>query len=90
VHALDGVTLELHRHEVVGLIGPNGAGKTTVFNVITGVYAPTRGRVLYDGRAISGMKSNRIACGGITRMGPVGADGKIWRTNRPLRETDSP
>ena len=53
--------------ELVGLIGPNGAGKTTVFNVITGVYAPTRGRVLFEGRTISGMKANRIACGGITR-----------------------
>jgi branched-chain amino acid transport system ATP-binding protein len=53
--------------ELVGLIGPNGAGKTTVFNVVTGVYAPTRGRVVYGGRPISGMKSNRIACAGITR-----------------------
>ncbi len=53
--------------ELVGLIGPNGAGKTTVFNVITGVYAPTGGRVVFDGRAISGLKANRIACGGITR-----------------------
>jgi branched-chain amino acid transport system ATP-binding protein len=53
--------------ELVGLIGPNGAGKTTVFNVITGVYAPTRGRVTFDGREIAGMKANRIACCGITR-----------------------
>jgi len=53
--------------ELVGLIGPNGAGKTTVFNVVTGVYAPTRGRVVFDGHAISGMKANRIACRGITR-----------------------
>ena len=53
--------------ELVGLIGPNGAGKTTVFNVITGVYAPTHGRVTFDGREIQGMKANRIACRGITR-----------------------
>jgi branched-chain amino acid transport system ATP-binding protein len=53
--------------ELVGLIGPNGAGKTTVFNVITGVYAPTHGRVTFEDRVISGLKSNRIACGGITR-----------------------
>ena len=53
--------------ELVGLIGPNGAGKTTVFNVVTGVYAPTAGRVTFDGRAIAGLKANRIACAGITR-----------------------
>jgi branched-chain amino acid transport system ATP-binding protein len=53
--------------ELVGLIGPNGAGKTTVFNVVTGVYAPTRGSVTFEGRVISGMKANRIACSGITR-----------------------
>jgi branched-chain amino acid transport system ATP-binding protein len=53
--------------ELLGLIGPNGAGKTTVFNVITGVYAPTRGKVTFDGRSIAGHKANRIACAGITR-----------------------
>ena len=53
--------------ELLGLIGPNGAGKTTVFNVITGVYAPTRGQVTFEGRTIGGHKSNRIACAGITR-----------------------
>jgi branched-chain amino acid transport system ATP-binding protein len=59
--------LEVYAGELVGLIGPNGAGKTTVFNVITGVYAPTRGRVTFEGRAIQGLKAHRIACGGITR-----------------------
>ena len=65
--AVAGLDLVVHPGELVGLIGPNGAGKTTVFNVVTGVYAPTRGRVLFDGRVISGMKANRIACCGITR-----------------------
>jgi branched-chain amino acid transport system ATP-binding protein len=60
-------SLTIGQGELVGLIGPNGAGKTTVFNVITGVYAPSLGRVTFEGRTISGMKSNRIACGGITR-----------------------
>jgi branched-chain amino acid transport system ATP-binding protein len=60
-------SLEIGKGELVGLIGPNGAGKTTVFNVVTGVYAPTRGRVSFEGRTISGLKSNRIACAGITR-----------------------
>jgi ABC-type branched-subunit amino acid transport system substrate-binding protein len=48
VHALDEVTLELRRHEVVGLIGPNGAGKTTLVNVMSGFDAPTAGRVELD------------------------------------------
>ncbi|HEY6194274.1 MAG TPA: ABC transporter ATP-binding protein [Candidatus Eisenbacteria bacterium] len=60
-------SLAIHPGELVGLIGPNGAGKTTVFNVVTGVYAPTRGHVTFEGHTISGMKSHRIACGGITR-----------------------
>jgi branched-chain amino acid transport system ATP-binding protein len=59
--------LSIRSGELVGLIGPNGAGKTTVFNVITGVYAPTQGRITFEGHTISGMKANRIACGGITR-----------------------
>jgi branched-chain amino acid transport system ATP-binding protein len=59
--------LAVHPGELVGLIGPNGAGKTTVFNVITGVYAPTHGQVTFEGRAIHGLKANRIACAGITR-----------------------
>ena len=65
--AVADLTLDIHPGELVGLIGPNGAGKTTVFNVITGVYAPTRGRVRFEGHEISGLKSNRIACKGITR-----------------------
>ena len=44
VHALRGVSMELHRHEVVGLIGPNGAGKTTLVNVLTGFDFPDAGR----------------------------------------------
>jgi ABC-type branched-subunit amino acid transport system ATPase component len=45
VHALRGVTLELRRHEVLGLIGPNGAGKTTLVNVLSGFDSPTTGNV---------------------------------------------
>ena len=59
--------LAMQPGELVGLIGPNGAGKTTVFNVITGVYTPTKGRVLFDGAQVSGLKANRIACRGVTR-----------------------
>jgi branched-chain amino acid transport system ATP-binding protein len=53
--------------EIVGLIGPNGAGKTTVFNLITGVFPPTKGRVIFDGIDITGKKSHRVAELGIGR-----------------------
>jgi branched-chain amino acid transport system ATP-binding protein len=52
---------------LVGLIGPNGAGKTTVFNVITGVYHPTSGDVVFQGKSIKGMKTNEITRCGISR-----------------------
>ena len=65
--AVADLDLALQPGELVGLIGPNGAGKTTVFNVITGVYRPTQGEVRFDGRVVSGLKSHRIACAGITR-----------------------
>jgi len=53
--------------ELVGLIGPNGAGKTTVFNVITGVYAPTHGDVRFAGRSLRRLRPHAIAHHGITR-----------------------
>ena len=53
--------------EIRGLIGPNGAGKTTTFNVISGFYAPTSGRVIYDGRDISGLRTSAIAALGLVR-----------------------
>jgi len=52
---------------VAALIGPNGAGKTSAFNVMTGVYAPSEGRVRFDGREIGGEPSNRIAALGVAR-----------------------
>jgi branched-chain amino acid transport system ATP-binding protein len=59
--------LEVGRGELVGLIGPNGAGKTTVFNLITGVYTPTVGRVLFEDRPIQGLRPHAIAGRGVTR-----------------------
>ena len=59
--------LSIGEGELVGLIGPNGAGKTTVFNVVTGVYAPTQGDVLFKGRSIRGLRPHAIAHRGITR-----------------------
>ena len=49
VVAVNNLTMEVNKGEIVALIGPNGAGKTTAFNVITGVYAPTNGRVYFKG-----------------------------------------
>ena len=61
------MTLELHRHEVVGLIGPNGAGKTTLVNVMTGFDFPSQGSVEFAGREITGWSSHRRARAGLTR-----------------------
>ncbi|MBQ6794666.1 MAG: ABC transporter ATP-binding protein [Clostridia bacterium] len=52
VVAVNNLSMEINKGEIVALIGPNGAGKTTAFNVITGVYQPTNGRVLYNGETI--------------------------------------
>ena len=54
--AVSDVNLELKRGELVGMIGPNGAGKTTVFNLLTGVYEPSEGRMDFDGEPIAGVR----------------------------------
>jgi branched-chain amino acid transport system ATP-binding protein len=65
--AVSDVSLHVGDTELIGLIGPNGAGKTTVFNLITGVYVPTRGQILLAGERISGRTSNQIAARGVAR-----------------------
>jgi branched-chain amino acid transport system ATP-binding protein len=64
VNALD---LAVEPGQLYGLIGPNGAGKTTVFNVITGVYLPTAGRIVFDGSEIAGERTVRITRRGVAR-----------------------
>jgi branched-chain amino acid transport system ATP-binding protein len=66
VRALDGVTLELHRHEVVGLIGPNGAGKTSFIDGLTG-FTPTTGGINFDGRDIEHLPAHQRARRGMAR-----------------------
>ncbi|MCV7135286.1 ABC transporter ATP-binding protein [Mycobacterium hodleri] len=65
--ALDAVTFDIKRGEILGLIGPNGAGKTTCFNAITGVYRPTSGTVMFDGAPLGKIKRHEITRRGIAR-----------------------
>ncbi len=65
--ALDGVTFEVHAGEALGLVGPNGSGKTTCINVISGLYAPDGGRILFQGRSVGGTSSHLLARRGINR-----------------------
>jgi branched-chain amino acid transport system ATP-binding protein len=67
VRALQDVTLELHRHEVVGLIGPNGAGKSTLVNVLTGFDSPTSGTVELAGQGVTRWSAHRRARAGLAR-----------------------
>jgi branched-chain amino acid transport system ATP-binding protein len=67
VRALQDVTLELHRHEVVGLVGPNGAGKSTLVNVLTGFDLPSSGTVELRGREITRWSAHRRTRSGLAR-----------------------
>lgn len=67
VVALSDVDLEVHQGEIVGLIGPNGAGKTSAFNLITGVYQPSRGTIRLAGEPLGGLKPHRITQLGVAR-----------------------
>jgi branched-chain amino acid transport system ATP-binding protein len=65
--AVNAVDLVVGEGELVGLIGPNGAGKTTVFNLITGVYAPTSGAVRFQGADLAGLRVDEVVARGIAR-----------------------
>ena len=65
--ALDGVSFDLRRGQILGLIGPNGAGKTTLFNCLCRLYTPSAGDILFEGRSILGRPPHRIAGIGIGR-----------------------
>ncbi len=65
--AVDRVNLTVEEGSIQALIGPNGAGKSTLFNLITGIYTPTEGRIFFDGAAINGRQPHQIAASGIGR-----------------------
>lgn len=65
--ALDNISFQIEQGEIRGLIGPNGAGKSTMFKNIAGFYAPTKGKILYQGQNIAGKKPSAIAAMGIVR-----------------------
>ena len=67
VVAVNGATFSVDEGKVTALIGPNGAGKTTTFNVVTGLQPPTEGRVVFDGKDVTGLKVHRRARRGIGR-----------------------
>jgi branched-chain amino acid transport system ATP-binding protein len=67
VHALQGVSLSIERHEVVGLIGPNGAGKTTLINLITGFDLPSSGRIVLGQEDVTRWQARRRAHAGLAR-----------------------
>ena len=65
--AVDGVDLDIHKGQIYSIIGPNGAGKTTVFNLITGIYKPTAGEILFEGSSVAGLRPDQALRRGITR-----------------------
>jgi branched-chain amino acid transport system ATP-binding protein len=67
LRAVSDFSLDLQEGELLAIIGPNGAGKTTVFNLITGVYHPTHGTILFQGNELVGQPTHTIIAGGIAR-----------------------
>ncbi len=65
--AVNNVTFNIPNKSIVSLIGPNGAGKTTFFNVLTGLYKPSAGKIVYSGREITDLPPHKIAEIGIAR-----------------------
>ena len=65
--AIDGFDLSIYEGETLGIIGPNGAGKTTLFNAICGVYTPTAGKVIFEGKEVQGTPAHEMAKKGIAR-----------------------
>ena len=67
LRAIGDLSLSVSKGEILGVIGPNGAGKTTFFNLLTGIYPPSSGDILLNGRSIAGMRPSQIARLGVAR-----------------------
>ncbi len=67
LRAVSDFNITIHEGELLGLIGPNGAGKTTVFNLLTGVYAPTEGAITLSGQCLNGKKTYQVVAAGVAR-----------------------
>jgi branched-chain amino acid transport system ATP-binding protein len=65
--AVSGLGFSVEPGEIFSIIGPNGAGKTTLFNLLTGIYRPTAGRIVFDGKDITGLKPHEVARHGMVR-----------------------
>ncbi len=65
--AVDDVSFKLKKGELLGLIGPNGAGKTTLFNMLSGVYTPTSGKIILDGQKVNGISPDKLSKLGVAR-----------------------
>ncbi len=76
LRAVHDFNLAIEPGEIRGLIGPNGAGKTTIFNLITGIYTPTKGNILLNGESLLGILPHKIAARGIGR---TFQDLRLWR-----------
>jgi branched-chain amino acid transport system ATP-binding protein len=67
LNILTGVSFNVHQGDLLALIGPNGAGKTSLLNCASGIYHPSRGQILYEGRDLAGLKPHEVAQIGIAR-----------------------
>jgi branched-chain amino acid transport system ATP-binding protein len=76
LRAVRGYHLDIVPGQIRGLIGPNGAGKTTIFNLITGIYTPTEGQILFEGRNLVGLEPHVIASLG---LGRTFQNLRLWR-----------
>ncbi|MDR1070419.1 MAG: ABC transporter ATP-binding protein [Gracilibacteraceae bacterium] len=65
--AVANFSMQMEEGELVGLIGPNGAGKTTIFNLLTGIYAPTEGSIIFRGQKLNGLPAYKVAQRGLAR-----------------------